>query len=116
MSLPTASVPNTWPGENIGRFDSRTSPPTGAGSPRSVGPREQPTIMRRMIAAGIVSSGDSVRRPRRRTGSAAAPASSSGAAVSGAAMAHTGVEDRVEQVRDQVRDDHHDREDEDDAL
>jgi hypothetical protein len=61
MSLPTASVPNTCPAENIGRFEFRMSPPIGAGSPRIVGPRKQATTMNTMIPIGIVSSSDSVR-------------------------------------------------------
>src|SRR5215210_1117585 len=92
------------------------SPPTGAGSDRIVGPRKQATSMSTITASGIVSSSDSVRVPRRRCGSAATPASSSGAVVSGAAMAHARVEDRVEQVRDEVGEHDDDREDEHDAL
>src|SRR5215217_3235943 len=115
VSLPTWSVPNGWPSENIGRLASRMSPPTGAGSDRIVGPRKHATSIRTITADGIVSSSDWVRRPRR-CGSAAAPASSSGAVVSGAAMTHAGVEDRVEQVRDEVREHDDHGEDENDAL
>src|SRR5690242_11386150 len=111
-SLPVASVPNRCPGENDGRFEFRMVPPVGEGTDAISGHRKHRNSTSPTRKAGsqippIVRS-----RPKRPAvaglGATTVGSSAPGTvAVSvGAAISHPGVEPGVQEIGDQIGDDH----------
>src|SRR5216684_3475525 len=117
MSLPTGSVPRMCPGENAGRPELRMLPPTGGGTGNSTGPRKHaPTIRTRMVAGIAISSVTAHPRLGRAgapsTAGAPGPRSVGRTSGIGAAIPDPRVQDRIEQVGEQVREHHDESEDE----
>src|SRR5690606_5756455 len=102
MSFPFGSVPSRWPGENDGRLDSSTFPPTGAGIGNTTGPRKHARNTNAVRPAGTQRL--SLRAHARR-GRGASTSATVATGASTAAIADPRVEYGVEQIGDEVR--HH---------
>src|SRR5919201_7173529 len=121
MSLPTGSVPNTCPDENGAMFALRMLPPVGLPTGPTSGHTKNRNSSTIRIPPGIATSSERVHARRRAIGSPAAGASAidgtrASASGSCAPIADPRVEDGVQQVGDQVGDDHDHREHEHDPL
>src|SRR6266550_8449230 len=99
-------------------------PPTGGGTGYTSGHRKQAPTIRARMAAGITMPGVSASRRRRRAGGAALASGGPGppgtagsrASGSGPTIPDPRVQERIQQVREQVGEHHDEREDEDDRL